>query len=266
MLALFIIVLLSYFIFALVFDIKEHYNTSIVGYNSVNIPKYDIPSIFETETSELIKIFHETFKDENIDPLLLEFKEHNPYIIFPFESAIKQLIIDYLTKNINILKNNKLDITGGLNKLYYKDVGSDRLFIFNINLVNNTKLFTISLRVKIKINDIKRFITDSTKSIEYGYIERKEGKEIDYKTDIPIQTIINATQILSIRVDKNNYNIVNYIGLDKLRPNYYQINNVLGLMDPFLTSGSKMILTNEMKENFAKELLKREELLQHKTI
>lgn len=40
--------------------------------------------------------------------------------------------------------------------------------------------------------------------------------------------------------------------IDALNPNYYEIYNKYHLMDPFLTSGKKMIITNTMKSTFDK--------------
>lgn len=261
-LALFMIVLVSYLLFTLLFDTKEHYVTSIVGYNNTSIPAYHLPSVFDTETRELVTVFKKAFNAEIQEPLVMGFKEHNPYVPFPFEAAIKKLIIDYMKTNIDKFKGQKLEITTDLNKLYYKDSGNDRLFIFNISLVNNTKFMSRNLRVQIKIKDIKKFIKDST---EYGFVEKKEEHEIDYRTNIPAQTVINSTEILSIRLDKNNYARFELEGLDSLRPNYYQIKNILGLMDPFLTSGRDMVLTDKMKKNFEKELIEHHKLLENKT-
>lgn len=248
-LMLFIIILISYCIFSAFFESKEHYVTSIVGYNNSGIPAYYVPSLFDTETKELVEVLKEAFKDDDVETV--GYKEHNPYVPFPFEASIKKLIIDYMKTNINKFKGQKLEITTDLNKLNYKDYDNDRLFIFNINLVNNTKFMTRNLRVKIKIKDIKNFIKDSK---DYGFDSSKEEKDIDYLTNIPSQTVINSTELLSIRLDKNNYARFELAGIDSLYPNYYQIKNVLGLMDPFVTSGRDMLISDKMKTNFEKEI------------
>jgi general stress protein CsbA len=258
--ALFFILVIVYLIYSSV--TKEHYVTTIVGYNNIAIPAYYIPNIFETETKELIEVFKKAFKDDDVEPK--DYKEHNPYIPFPFESSIKKLIIDYLKTNVPKFKGHKLEITTDLNKLYYKNNEDDRLFIFNINLVDNTKFMTRNVRVKIRIKNILKFIKDNTDYGEQTSIERKNA-EINYRTNIPSQTVINATEILSIRLDKNNYARFTLSGQDELKPNYYQIKNVLGLMDPFVTSGRDMILTDEIKKDFEKEILSKKELLKSLT-
>jgi hypothetical protein len=240
--ALFIIILISYIIVSYLFDNKEHYVTTIVGSNNIAIPAYYIPNVFESETKELVKLFKDTFSDDNVEPL--GFKEQNPYIPFPFESSIKKLIIDYMKTNIGKFNGQKLEITSDLNKLYYKESGNDRIFIFNISLVNNTKFMSRNLRVKLKIKDINNFIRGV----------KTDQSEIDYRIDIPSQTIINASEILSIRLDKNNYARFELQGIDSLLPNYYQIKNILGLMEPFVTSGRDMIITDKMKKDFVKEM------------
>lgn len=244
---------------------KEHYVTTIVGYNNIAIPTYYIPNIFETETKELIKVFKDTFKDDNVEPL--GYKEHNPYIPFPFEAPIKKLIIDYLKTNVTKFKGHKLEITTDLNKLYYRNNGQDRLFIFNVNLLDNTQFMTRNVRVKIRIKDILRFIKDNT---DYGEdtqqtLAERKNAEINYRTNIPAQTVINSTELLSIRLDKNNYARFTLTGQDALKPNYYQIKNVLGLMDPFVTSGRDMNLSDKMKQDFEKEIIAKKELLKSLT-
>lgn len=245
--ALFVIILISYIIVSYLFDNKkEHYITSIVGANNIAIPTYYIPSVFESETKELVKLFKDTFSDDNVEPI--GFKEHNPYIPFPFEASVKKLIIDYMKTSVEKFKGHKLEITSDLNKLYYKESGNDRIFIFNISLVDNTKFMSRNVRVKIKIKGIDNFIRSA----------ETEQNEINYRTDIPSQTIINASEILSIRLDKNNYARFELQGIDSLKPNYYQIKNILGLMDPFVTSGRDMIITDKMKKNFVKEMEERQ--------
>ena len=68
--ALFVIILISYIIVSYLFDNKkEHYITSIVGANNIAIPAYYIPSVFESETKELVKLFKDTFSDDNVEPI-----------------------------------------------------------------------------------------------------------------------------------------------------------------------------------------------------
>lgn len=255
---LFVLFLLCYSIYKVLFEVKENYVTEIVGYNNIVVPTFYIPNIFETETQELIKVFKEAFKDDNVEPV--GYKEHNPNIPFPFEAPIKKFIIDYLKSNINKFKGHKLEITSDLNKVYYKDDGIDRLFIFNINLVDNTQFMTRNVRVKIKIKKIANFIKDDK---DYNVGANTKKPEVDYRTSIPAQTVINAIELLSIRLDKNNYARFELSGLDSLRPNFYQIKNVLGLMDPFVTSGRDMIVTDKMKTEFETIIKERQELLEN---
>lgn len=257
---LFLFLVLCYSIYTVLFESKETYITEIVGYNNIVIPAFYIPNIFETETKELVQIFKESFKDDIIEPI--GYKEHNPYIPFPFETPIKKFIIDYLKKNIDKFKGHKLEITSDLNKVYYKDENQDRLFIFNINLVDNTKFMTRNIRIKLKIKNILDFIKKET---DYDAENTIKDAEVNYRTNIPAQTVINSIELLSIRLDKNNYARFEYTGLDSLKPNYYQIKNVLGLMDPFVTSGRDMLITDNMKKNFEKDIEEHQKLLKSMT-
>jgi hypothetical protein len=245
-----IIIILSYLLFRFIFgDNKEHYETSTVGYNSIKIPDYKIDSLFDTETKELDEVFKVAFKDDNIEPI--GFKIHNPYIPFPFDIPIKKLIINYLKNNIDKFKNNKLEIMNNISKIYYKDIGNDRIFIFNVSIINNTKFMTRNLRVKIKLKDIIKFMKDN---IDNTNIDKK-GELTDYRTNISVDTIINAIELLSIRLDNNNYAIFKLTGIDSLTPELYEIKNRLGLMDPFLTSERDMIITEKMNKDFINKYL-----------
>jgi hypothetical protein len=258
--ALFIIIVVSYLILSYLFDNKkEHYITTIVGSNNIAIPAYHISNLFDTETEELNVLFKKEFKDDDMEPV--SFKEHNPYIPFPFETPFKKFIIDYLKTNLDKFKGHKLEITSDINKLYYKDIGNDRIFIFNVNIVDNTKFMTRNIRIKLKIKDIIKFIRDDTDYTGYVGMNKKQEAAINYRTNIPAQTTINSIELLSIRLDKNNYARFELNGVDSLRPDYYQIKNVLGLMDPFLTSGKDMIVTNKMKKDFIKDIEEHTKLL-----
>jgi len=238
MIALFIIITVSYLLFSYIFDsLKEKF---VVGYNSIEIPSYSVPSLFDLETTELLSIFNNLFKD---DINIIDYKQHSSYIWFPFETSIKMAIIDFLKLNINKFKNHKLELANKLENLYYTDIGNDRFFVFNANLVDNTQFMARNIKVKIKIKNIAQFLND-TISIE---------RETNYKNNISEKQIIDSIAILSIRLDTNNYAIFKLNGMDKLEPNYYEIKNKLRLMYPFITSGTDILITKEMKNEFKKQ-------------
>lgn len=254
-LLLFLLLCLLYYI---LFQSKEHYVTDVVAYNNVRVPTYIIPSILETETKELTKLFQALSKDSDFK--IDKYNIQNPYLPFPFNNPLKKFVIDYLKQNVEEYKEHKLEITSDLNDVYWLDVDNDRLFIFNVNLVNNTKFMTRNIVVKLRIKNIKQFIKGPE---DYSVNERVDPKNAltNYKTNIPVATLLNSTEMLGIQLGRMNIVLEDIKGMDKLDLPYYQIKNTLHLMDPFITSGKDMIITSTMKKNFEKELSERQSLL-----
>ncbi len=225
---LLIFLILIYCIYILFF---KKYLEPYTGYNSSLIKK-DISSVFDIEMVQLSDAFKKIFIDDNFQ--LDGYIQHNLYIPFPFEEYIKRIIIQYLKSNMNEFKEHELYINN-FSELYYKDVDNDRLFIFNINLIDNTNFKVTNLKIKIKIKNIIQFIDFQTNM-------QNMGSNINYILPRSIYTIENAIELLSIRLDKNNYGKFNIDSIDQLYPNYYEIQNRLGLMEPFLTSSKSMTI------------------------
>jgi len=126
--------------------------------------------------------------------------------------------------------------------IHWKDDGDDRIFIFNVHLVNNTVLVSRNLRVKIKIKMIKNFLNDNS-NIQFAI-------QTDYQDNIPYLTLLPSIDILSIRLDSDVYSTESINGIDALHPNFYLIKNELSLMYPYSTSKSESTITEDMKIKF----------------
>jgi hypothetical protein len=255
-LLLFLILCLLYYIFFQ--SSKEHYVTNVVAYNNIRVPIYTIPSVLETETKELTKLFKQLSKDN--DFTTNKYSIQNPYLPFPFNNPLKKFVIDYLKQNVEEFKEHKLEITSDLNDVYWLDVNNDRVFIFNVNLVNNTKFMTRNVVIKLRVKNIKQFIKGPD---DYSVNEKVDPQNAltNYRTNIPVATLLNSTELLGLQLGKMNIVLEDIKGMDKLDLPYYQIKNTLHLMDPFVTSGRDMIITPQMKKNFEKELVEHQSLL-----
>ena len=219
---LFILIVVVVAVLAFVFEPFE-----VVEYNSTDIPNTTVISSFENDTIKLNNLFN-SYND------VFDTKDYiiqNPNIPFMFNDSLKQIILDYF-KN-NIYKNDKLSISD-LKYIYWKDLGSERHFIFNVNITNNTSFITRNIKIKLTVTNISQ-----------GQVD------------------IRNTKIVSIKLDDND-NVVHFDdflfkGIDSLQPSdMYLIKNELHLMDPLLTSGKEMIITQDMKHNFEKELQQHE--------
>ena len=227
--------------------IYENFTDNIVGYNSISVPANPVPTVYETETKTLSNILRQLLPDSDLDYTKNGYILHNDYIPFPLNNPIKKMLSDYIKKNVSLFKEDKIEINTDLHNIYWKDDGIDRLFIFNVNLLNNTHFVTRNIRVKILVKNIKQFLQNSEKT--------------NYRTDIPSATLINSTKIMSIRLDMDMFSLFSIKGTDMLRPNYYEIKNYLYLMDPFVTSGRDMIINDKMKKDFIPVLEAHEKLL-----
>jgi hypothetical protein len=244
---IFVLIIIAIILYIYVSRNNEQFIEEIVvGYNHINVPLNKIPTAYDNETRELTDIFSRLFKDEDNNFDLATYNLYSDYIEFPFNNIIKKMIADYI-KNVGVFNKDKIEINADINRLYWKNDGNNRLFIFNVNLLNNTRFMTRNIQVKIMIKNINNFTNGN-----------------DYRTDVPSATLTSSTDMLYIKLDTDNYFSKikdNYTGIDKLEPNYYNIKNTLFLMDPFLTSGNNMILTNDMKTNFQTQIASHEELM-----
>lgn len=244
LLVLFLLLVILYIITS---KLYENFTEPIVGYNNVEVPINYVPNVYEKETVTLSNILQQLLPDSDIDYTKNGYILHNDYISFPFNNPIKKMLSDYLKKNIESFKEDKIEINNDLHNIYWKDVGDDRIFIFNVNFLNNTHFITRNIRVKLLVKNIKQFL--------------KDFENTNYRTDISSATLINAITIMSIRLDMDIFSLFNIKGLDKLQPTYYQIKNYLHLMDPFSTSSRDMIVSEKMKINFLPVLEEHEKLL-----
>lgn len=230
--------LLLIIVFFVLFKSKE--NFEVVGYNTLNIPNYVIKNSYDTESIAIQSLFNKVFKDHFIDTK--SFTLYSNYIEFPFNNIIKTFMANYLTS----ILNDKIQVNTNLTNMYWKDDEKDRLFIFNIDMVNHKHFTTRKLKVKIKIHDILNFV--------------KGNNSQDYQNDIKPEILIKSIDILSISLDSDNYEKSTLIGIDKLQPRFYVIKNNLFLMDPFLTSRKDNVITKTMKDNFALSLIQHQKL------
>jgi hypothetical protein len=253
---LFLILCILYYIFFQ--PSQENYITSIVAYNSVSIPKNEVPSVFETETKELTQIFKDLSKDNDFK--IDKYSIQNPYLPFPFNNHLKKFVIDYIKNNVSKFKEDKLEITSDLNDIYWVDKGNDRIFIFNLNLINNTTFMSRNIVVKMLIKDIKKFIKGPN-DYSVNEVVDTQNALTNYKTNIPVATMLNSGELLGIKLGKVDIIRSRLIGMDKLDLPYYQIKNILHLMDPFVTSGKDMTITSEMKKTFEKDIQEHQSLL-----
>lgn len=186
----------------------------LVGYNNSVVMDYSIDPAYEIQNKNF-EMLLEAANKTNPELPTSDSDEilWNSNITFPLESEFKAAIKDYLIKH-KIL-NNDISFSSGILKMYVKNAPlNSKIYSFNITV--NDKEFSRPISVKITVDG-------STQEIK-------------------INSIVLEQSISNESIDS----------IDELNPNYYEIYNKYHLMDPFLTSGKKMIITDLMKTNFNK--------------
>lgn len=213
--------------------IREYENFEIVSYNNNNIPNYKINSTYDNDINELQKIFNSlNIKNKNFQDSILDdqFKLINSNLIFPFTNVFKSIIIEYIYTNIPKYKNDNVYILGKFNKIYQKDQGTSRIFIFNCTLVNPINFITFNIKIRLKINNINLILDE-----KYNYID------IIDNNFIKLNTILES--IIIDNPDLKN----TFTPIDNLYEPLYLIKNKYHLLDPFMTSGRESIITKHHK-------------------
>jgi len=212
---------------------------TIVGYNNTTIPENTLSIPYFMNTDAINTSFKTLFSDDNLD--WTDYDINNDLIPFPFNDALKQIIVEYLIQHIPELQNDNLIINENLSNIHWKDINNDRLFIFNANIINNTNFISRILRIKLKINNIKQFLKNNNTQF---------ASNTNYLDTIPYSNLASFVTILSIRLESHIYPSQQINGIDKLQPLYYLITNQLYLMYPYSSSRTDMLITQQMKNNF----------------
>jgi len=207
----------------LVFVLYHKYEmfSDVVGYNNSQVMEDSVNTPFMMQNKNIQKLLDDANKlnPKLADTDATEGTLYNSNIKFPLEDAFKNAIRDYLVKN-KIVSNN-LFFPTGISKMYIKEAGSgSKIYSFNITVNEKDTFISRTLMVRVTVNN-------STGQIE-----------------------INSVDLLTPKND----NVVLTESIDELNPNYYEIYNKYHLMDPFLTSGRRMIITDKMRAAFAKIL------------
>ena len=209
-----LIAILGYIVFT---KTEMFSDSNIVGYNNSAVMDYPIDPAYEIQNKNLQKLFDDANK---ANPALVVSDSQevlwNSNITFPLESAFKTAIKDYLIKHKILGKD--ISFSSGILKMYVKNTPlNSKIYSFNITVNDKDTLLSRSLSVKMTVDG-------STQEIKINSI------------DLEQQSALNSS------IDS----------IDELNPNYYEIYNKYHLMDPFLTSGKKMIITDLMKIDFNK--------------
>lgn len=243
------IIVITFIIIVIYYLLTVHQESFlVVGYNNPTIPHYTIKNIFDEETKLLDKEFSENSADHSLFNTKL-FTLFNNSITFPFTNQFQKLILEFL-KNTPRTSKDKISL-GDFNMIYYlDDTLGNRIFILNVNIQDNTTFTSRNVKVKLLVTNIKLFYDFKTSNyllFDHNLLE-------------------NNCSVLSIILDKNSYANFTIKGIDQLNDTHYSINNMMFLLDPFITSGNDMAITENMKTTFEKSLLDHQQIKPRKVL
>lgn len=237
MIYILIIISLLLFLFRLKesFISKEFFNVTF--YND-NINIEDDKNVSEIESIKRL------FDDSNQFPDYKNTFEKEP--VFQHNKFLEIIITNNILKRISDIysyKNSKLVVVKNMYNRYFVDKLDDRHLIFDLDIKNETLQWIHTFKFYIVIKNIKNILLDTgeyTPQLSENSNVNIEIKQITLQT--PHSTTVKPME--------------DYIGYENFY-NYYNILNKHHLMDPYLTSGKDMIITNEMRNLFNLELQKK---------
>lgn len=253
----FIIIILTILFFTNILFYREGFNVSF--YNDTYVSN-DQDTLYQKEIKELNDMFEQA-NTEAFPDYRNVYHKLPGYIKFPWQKLVNSLVIVVLNDIFSKSKDyrgSKLSVVKDMYNIYwYDDKSNNRHLVFTVD-VNNEKLkWTRKIRFYAVLNNLSNFITDV-------------GDYITDTNDNFQQTFLSNLSIRTISLEESTVTLVvkgvdNKIGKEDYY-NYYMITNTLHLMDPYLTSGKSMVITDEMRQNFELELKERERREQEKSL
>jgi hypothetical protein len=204
------------------------------------------PSQLDIQTNKIKSLLEKQFteNDSEYDINKIDknsWQQFSFYQNFIYEKNFKEICLDNL-KNIlsNDFPNIELISTKEFDNIYWKDISNNRHFIFDMTVSSKNYGFTRIFSIYLILNNINNYLLD-----DGSYIAN-----------------LNNSDLLIKFIKENTLNTENLEILPPKSPfYYYEIKNKLHLMDPFLSSGKEMQITEELQTKFQDVLSKKEESL-----
>uniref|UniRef100_A0A6C0H7R3 Uncharacterized protein n=1 Tax=viral metagenome TaxID=1070528 RepID=A0A6C0H7R3_9ZZZZ len=219
-----------------------------VPYNVFKIPPNQQDTLFQAETKRLDELLASINRDVLPD-YRNTFTKHPSYFRFKHgEMFLKFLLnlINPVLKRDAYYAKSKFVFIRDIYNLYWNDnKNSTRHFIFNVDLNDPVKAFTRKLKVYLTVSNINKYLGDNGE-----FSDESIASE-----DITLQYIGTDNPLTFFTVAPKSSEILDEKNLD----NYYRIRNTLFLLDPFVTTGKEMRITDSMKVKFDQTLKQKEQ-------
>lgn len=201
---------------------------TFVAFNADNVPDKRIVTLYETNTMEINNII-KRFQTLPLPDFRTVFFRSPYYENFPLSQEFKDKLMHVLRPLFNELyKDTKTEIVRDLYDIYWADsADGTRHFVFALDIHNPVKAFTRRFRVYMTL----------------PYYKNLQGKIQDENIVINHIAIENDIDHVSFQSSEHPIGQGDYT-------KYYKIKNTLYLMDPFITSGKDMMITEEMRMTY----------------
>jgi hypothetical protein len=186
----------------------------------------------EIETNTISNILTSKYNDFDYISTTSSFQKMSFYEKLVIEQNLKMISLNELKTIFNEkFQNIKLESSRELENIFWKDIDNDRHYIFDITISSLNYGFTRTFTIYIIITNIKNYLLD-------------DG------------TLSNLKQISNyiIKNIKEKSSNVKFTFLSEDPNDFYEIKNTLHLMDPFITTGKELQITDAMKDDFNKKL------------
>lgn len=230
----------------------DHFD--ITAYNDSYVREDDLNTLYVREIIEINEMLEQT----NKEPFPVNFRETYQkipgYIRFPWQKMFNKNVIlafgESFGKNKKY-RDNVLMVVKDMYDIYWYDIDDRRNFVFNIDVRNDTLKWTREFKVFAVLNNVKNFLTDTG-----DYITEIDDQ---FTKDLQNNIEINSLSLEVSTLTLGTKGFGDAIGSEYFQ-DFYMIRNTLHLMDPFVTSGKDMVISEEMIKDFDLELKRREEL------
>lgn len=237
------VVLLVIIVLLVVLVVLKRRETFFVAYNSQNIPINKQQTLDESDVVYLNNALNEynTSSFPNTYDYVKYTRTKKDKLPLPLSNKVQELISEKVINTLMIInRGDRLEIRKVGSKpsegqpeaqlepfydLYWKAIDNNIHCVFKMDIKNKEKGWSRTFKI---------------------YVVVKSGKEGN--VDIIIKTI---------SLEEFSYLPFEGINENDEGPNYYKIENTLRLMDPYLTSGREMEITDSMKKNFNNVLNKK---------
>ncbi|NBP15331.1 hypothetical protein EBU95_13165 [bacterium] len=218
-----------------------------VPYNAFEIPKNQQDNLFQAETKRLDELFVSINRDVLPD-YRNTFTKYPSYFRFKHSETFRKFLLNVINpvlKKDSYYTKSKFVFIRDIYNLYWNDdKNSTRHFIFNVDLNDPVKAFTRKLKVYLTVVNINKYLGDNGEFSDASIA--LEDIALQYiGTDNPLTYFTVAPKLGEILDERN---------LD----NYYRTRNTLFLLDPFVTTGKEMRITDALKVKFDQTLKQKE--------